>query len=153
MLTLERRKILKAEQKALSQRLKDRVNEARALGYKLAAETWAYAEIDRWQRVGSTAADHQAVIGTEVGGFTLETQAEVRNFLDGVNEVCAELDREPQRRLTEDEKDARDKANGWKIHDPEGAERRMQERRDARRALIADYERRKAAGEDVEYPA
>jgi hypothetical protein len=160
MLTLQRRKTLRAERDALNQRAKDRVAEARAHGLKLAAKTMTYAEMLLWQEVEAgtdvkrIADARRAKIGTDAGGFTFESTIEVREFIAGVDEVVAELGREPKpEELTEEERDARFIATGGKIIDPDGAERRMQERREARRAQIADYERRKAAGEDVEYPA
>jgi hypothetical protein len=155
LLTNKRRMILKAEREVLERRTKDRIRDALLLGRTLAGESMSFAEIQKWRAIdGKLAEEQRPYIGTELEGFTIESINELRSFLKGVGEVAAEIDREPSKEeLSEEEKDARDKANGWKVIDPEGAERRVQERREARRAEIANYQRRKAAGEDVEYPA
>lgn len=155
MLTPERQRVLIEAQDAEREAMKARLAAAEAHGRKLAAESMTLDDFRKWDAVPNTIAARQVFVGTEVEGFTFADTSEVRAFINAVAAVRQEAEAGANRRPkpTEEERDAQLKALKWDIQDPGRVERAVQERREARRAQLADYERRKAAGEDVEYPA
>ena len=155
MLTPERQRVLIEAKDTEREAMKARLAAAEAHGRKLAAESMTLDDFRKWDAVPNTIAARQVFVGTEVEGFTFADTSEVRAFINAVAAVRQEAEDAAHRKPkpTEEERDAHLSAIGWRIEDPGRAERAIEERREARRAQLAEYERRKAAGENVQYPA